>query len=686
MRTIRSRLALLALGLSTVAGGLAATRSYEAWTHAAEARRVADLVGTGDALLRAAAAWAVERGTANGLLGNPSAATAAQREALAEARRAGDAAFLEGVSGARALGGTQVGAVAERAAALLARAQEMRAGVDRALMSGEPAPAALRSAWFPGMGELILATGHDLALAAEEAVQSAEGRVQHGLALRLALWEASEFGGRERGSVNGILAAGRAMSGTDLLALGELRGRVLSAWARVEALAAELGPEVTQAVAAAKAATFAGRFDELRRAVLQAGMEATPAYPLRPAEWFTLASAAMAPTLAAQGRVGGALTAEADTAWQAALTQMALAGAALLLTLALGLLSAVFAIRHVGRPLSDLAGAMGRLAGGDLSVSVVGAGRRDEVGALARAMEVFRQASQERNKLAEEAAARQAERQRRAEHLDALLARFQAETADSLRGVAAASTELDATAGGLQGAAQDGAARAEAMSAASGQASASVQTVSASTEELSASIADVARQVAQSAAVARRAAEDARATDAAVTGLTASAQRIGEVVRLITDIAGQTNLLALNATIEAARAGEAGKGFAVVAGEVKALASQTAKATEQIGTQISAMQAETGGAVAAIQAIARTIEEMNAIAGQVAAAAEEQAAATKEIGRAVIAAADGVREVSHHAEGVTDGAGHTGAAATQLRAASAELARQAEGLRRQMDG
>jgi methyl-accepting chemotaxis protein len=157
-------------------------------------------------------------------------------------------------------------------------------------------------------------------------------------------------------------------------------------------------------------------------------------------------------------------------------------------------------------------------------------------------------------------------------------------------------------------------------------------------------------------------------------------------VRLISDIAGQTNLLALNATIEAARAGEAGKGFAVVASEVKNLATQTAKATEEIGAQIAAMQAETGRTVDAIAAIARTIEELNANTGQVAAASEEQAAATQEIGRAVAEAAQGTQEASRSAVGVKQGAERTGGAAQDLRGASTELAEQSERLRGQVDG
>ncbi|MFC7609918.1 methyl-accepting chemotaxis protein [Teichococcus aestuarii] len=188
------------------------------------------------------------------------------------------------------------------------------------------------------------------------------------------------------------------------------------------------------------------------------------------------------------------------------------------------------------------------------------------------------------------------------------------------------------------------------------------------------------------AARAQAAAEAAANTDRTVRGLSEAASRIGDVVQLISGIAGQTNLLALNATIEAARAGESGKGFAVVAGEVKNTASQTARATEEIGQQIAAMQAETGRTVQAIAEIGRMIRELNDATGAVAEAAQQQAEATQEIGRAVAEAASGTQEASHHAAGVSEDAARTGAAAEEVRGAAGDLAQQSGGLRVQMDG
>ncbi|WP_458094107.1 methyl-accepting chemotaxis protein [Roseomonas sp. WA12] len=357
-----------------------------------------------------------------------------------------------------------------------------------------------------------------------------------------------------------------------------------------------------------------------------------------------------------------------------------------LLAAILSAVSVAWLARSVGGGIRGLSATMLRLSRRDYGFDLPEAARRDEIGEMARAVGTCRDGLREADALTAARAEEEEAKAGRAARVDALLRDFEAEASEVLRGVAAASVQLDATAGEMAGTAQDGVARATSVAAASEQASANVQTVAASAEELAASIAEVSRQVNSSAEVARRAADDARATDGAVQGLSEAARSIGDVVRLINDIAGQTNLLALNATIEAARAGEAGRGFAVVASEVKTLAAQTAKATEEIGSQIAAMQGETERAVQAIGGIVRTIEEMNGITTQVAAAAEEQTAATREIGRAVAEAASGTQDVSRHTAGVTEGAERTGLAANQLRTASGELARQAETLRGRVDG
>ncbi len=342
-------------------------------------------------------------------------------------------------------------------------------------------------------------------------------------------------------------------------------------------------------------------------------------------------------------------------------------------------------LRRVLQPLRVMTSTVTQIAGGELEIEVPGRERNDELGEMAQAVETLRAGSVERRKMAAMQAREQQVKAAQAERLSGMVREFEAEAADVLRAVAAAATELDATAVELTSTAQTGTQQASSVAAASEQASANVQTVAASTEELAASIAEVARKVSEGATTARHAADSARQTDRTVQSLAGVASQIGEVLKLISDIAGQTNLLALNATIEAARAGEAGKGFAVVASEVKTLAAQTAKATEQIGAQIAAMQGETERTVQAIATITHTIGQLDANTSELAAAAEQQAAATREIGRAAAEAAVGTQDAARHATGVREGAERTGAAASDVRSASGELARRAEEMRGQVD-
>jgi methyl-accepting chemotaxis protein len=346
---------------------------------------------------------------------------------------------------------------------------------------------------------------------------------------------------------------------------------------------------------------------------------------------------------------------------------------------------AAVVVRALSRQVAAVAEPMVKLGGGDLTAEVPQLPPRTEMGRLARQLDVFKQALVAQRE-AEARTLREAEaKAQRAETLARLVAEFERGAAEGLQGVAGAVTELDAMAASMTETARRGEASAHGVAAAASEAAGSVGTVASSAEQLGTSIAEVARQIHETAEVARRASEDARATDATVANLSEAATRIGDVVRLISGIASQTNLLALNATIEAARAGEHGKGFAVVASEVKTLAAQTTKATEEIGTQIAAMQGETEKAVQAIRGIAETIARVDGITVQVAAAAEEQTAATMEIVRAVATASSGTGRVSSFAEEVRQGATATGAAASQVGASSRELSLRAETLQRQVN-
>ena len=349
--------------------------------------------------------------------------------------------------------------------------------------------------------------------------------------------------------------------------------------------------------------------------------------------------------------------------------------------LLLGLALAFAIARGILRPIAALTGAMARLAAGDNATAVPDADRRHEIGDMARAMLVFKQNAIDQARLTAEKELARLAREERAARLETLTTGFERLAGELMGQVASAATELQATAQSLAGNAGDATRQATNVAAAAEQASVNVQTVAAAAEELSVSVAEISRQVLQSAKVAGQALDDARRTDTVVQALAEGAQKIGEVVGLINNIAGQTNLLALNATIEAARAGDAGKGFAVVASEVKSLATQTARATEDISRQIGQIQSATRDAVQSIQGISRTIDEISQIGAAISVAVEQQGSATQEIARNVQQAAAGTHEVSSNIAGVSQGAEETRTTASQVLGAADELARQAEDLR-----
>lgn len=342
---------------------------------------------------------------------------------------------------------------------------------------------------------------------------------------------------------------------------------------------------------------------------------------------------------------------------------------------------AVFwAVRHAFRPLNTLCHTMAALSRGELGTIVPERGSADEVGRMAEAVQVFKEGMIKADDLAAVEASERAVKEQRALRLETLVRDFEAKVGSLVGVLTSASTELESTAQSLSSTATQTKHQATTVTAAAEEASAGAQSVAASAEQLSASIRVISHQVAQSAKITDKAVGDAHRTDTIVRALAEGAQRIGAVVGLITEIAGQTNLLALNATIEAARAGEAGKGFAVVASEVKSLASQTAKATGEIGAQIAKIQAATGEAVAAIKGIAGTIEELSAIATTIASAVEEQGMATAEISRNVQQTAVSTQQVTSNIIGVNQAANETGVAATQVLSAAGGLSKQAEGL------
>ncbi|OUR79443.1 hypothetical protein A9Q83_03290 [Alphaproteobacteria bacterium 46_93_T64] len=381
---------------------------------------------------------------------------------------------------------------------------------------------------------------------------------------------------------------------------------------------------------------------------------------------------------------------------------------------AFGLIIAFLLIRSLLRPINQMTATMKELATGNIDVDVPSVGLTNEIGQMANALQVFKESAIENIRLEEEEkasairqqerdeidrqrenAAKDAERQREVEenskreareaHVNTLTSDFSNTIEGILNIVAASSSQMEASSKSMSELASQNGKTSVTVAAAAEQATASVQTVASATEELSASISEIGGHVTQSAEISRKAVGAADATGHTISQLADAAQKIGDVVDLINDIAGQTNLLALNATIEAARAGEAGKGFAVVASEVKNLASQTAKATEDISAQISAIQGSTENAVGAVEGIRKTISEMNDIAIMITSAVDEQGVATNEISRSVQEAASGTQNVSQSIDTVKTGSKQTGEASIEVLTASRDLTDRFQTLRSEVE-
>jgi methyl-accepting chemotaxis protein len=341
--------------------------------------------------------------------------------------------------------------------------------------------------------------------------------------------------------------------------------------------------------------------------------------------------------------------------------------------------------KTVAAPIQAITKTMGDLARGNLNTVFPRPKREDEISAMVRAVEVFRDNARIQKDLEAQQAADQQRRERRAQRIEEMVSNLDAEIAQIIGTVSSASTELEATAQTLSDTARGSAQNATSVAAASEEASVNVQTVAQSSSNLATSINDIMQRVNASLGIAARASTEATRTDKTVRSLVDATDRVTQILDLITDIASQTNLLALNATIEAARAGEAGKGFNVVANEVKNLANQTARATEDIASQIQTMQSISGEAAQAIKAIAEIIQEINTISEDISQSVRNQEASTGEIAQSVEEAAKGTQEVSHNVVNVTRSAQETGDSANQVLNAAQELAENSERLKRKLD-
>jgi methyl-accepting chemotaxis protein len=481
--------------------------------------------------------------------------------------------------------------------------------------------------------------------------------------------------------------AGLPLPANPLVEYATLVSRMETSWATVEHLAAGLPLPASFAAVMQKAREgfLDPEFGKVRMATLmQLINKERPRFTA--SEWSPMAVQKLATILDVADAALAAARDHAHGLMERSFRGLAWQLGALGLSVVFAVAAIVLMMRRVVGPLTAMKDAMLRLAEGDTSVETPYRSRRDEIGALAGAMETFKTSMIETERLRAER--QEAEARSAAERRAAMIAfadQFQKTIGGVVETVSRASSELEAAATSLSRTAENTQSLAVVVAAASEEASANVQSVAGASEEMASSVSEIGRQVEESTRMSHEAVTQAQTANTRIGELSVAAGRIGDVVRLITAIAEQTNLLALNATIEAARAGEAGKGFAVVASEVKQLANQTAKATGEIGSQIAMMQTATQESVAAIKDVGETIDRLAGIAAAIAAAVEEQGAATQEISRNVTEAAQGTAQVAHNIASVNAGAAETGSASAQVLASAQALSHQSIILQREVE-
>ncbi|HKU06729.1 MAG TPA: HAMP domain-containing methyl-accepting chemotaxis protein [Bradyrhizobium sp.] len=500
------------------------------------------------------------------------------------------------------------------------------------------------------------------------------------LAIKQIAWLLRNTAGETSVIVSNALGTGKS-SADARIAYTKLLGGIDIAWQALELTAAgmQLPPALSSAIVANKTAYFdpsyVGLRDRLLSAVLAGEKPEMPA-----SQWSPLSVARLAAAVGVSEAALEAAKEHTQIERSAAERSLILQVALLIIAIALACAAMTAVSRRVIRPLHNMRDAMLKVAAGDLAVDTGYAVRRDEIGALAGALETFKQQATEKLRIEAQERERNAVAAARQQAIEGYVGEFEIVVRQMLEQLGDASGQMRNTSTSLSTVSRQTNARVQVAEKASGDASMSVDSVAAASEELSASINDISQQAAHAAGIASRAVNQTRQTDSTVQGLVNSAGRIGEVVGLINTIAAQTNLLALNATIEAARAGEAGRGFAVVASEVKSLATQTAKATEEISEQIADIQKVAAEAVDAIKGIGGIIGEVNEVATAIAAAVQEQGAATQEITRSTQYAAQGTRHVSENITGVKSDADAAAAAADDVKQASETLETQSQRL------
>jgi methyl-accepting chemotaxis protein len=667
---------------------MCASNLVNAWQHYDAGKRVTDLSIADKALFAAMQTFRIERGDTGSALASAGEQGDVLKKRVDVLRTTVDAQLaivLPILEGASVPG---LPAVREKLNDDYQAHKALRARVDAAMLQPSAARDKDLVQTFMPKAENLLHDMENSATVLETEMRLRDPAIGELALVRSTAWTARSALGTKMLPVIQALAKRQGLTPAELVAMQVNEGRSAVAWELVHDIVTREGaaPELRAAYDKAQSDFFGPATTQQLEGIVRS-LSAGEMPQLALTDWQGDIAVRMA-------TIGGVAGAAADLITTRAKETSANAEKMVILFAGMFVLSATLAVggfiliqMRISRPITAIADVMRRLSANDLSVDVPGAGRSDEIGRMASAVLVFKDKMIEAERLRSEQAENEmrAATQRKSE-MHKLADAFQAAVGNIVETVSSASKQLEATATTLTQTAETTQQLSTTVATASEEASDNVNSVASASEELAGSVNEIARQVQESSKIALEAVQQAQKTDARIAELSRAASRIGDVVKLITGVAEQTNLLALNATIEAARAGEAGKGFAVVAHEVKALAAQTAKATDEISTQIAGMQTATQDSVAAIKEIGVTIGRISEIASAISAAVEQQGAATQEISRNVQQAARGTAEVATNITDVNRGASATGSASSQVLSSARSLSNESNRLKIEVEG
>ncbi|MGY8711965.1 methyl-accepting chemotaxis protein [Bradyrhizobium sp. 18BD] len=669
----RSGIAIAALmsGVVVLTSGLQLRERWSAYQNAIAAHALETRLAAG---FDAVGSLTIERGPVNRALLGKSAADDAVLKEFADNRRTTDDALakLEALGS----GDADLTQRVKAATAKIAAAREEAASQWKKPLTERPSGVAAKA--MRDYGE-AMASLNELLESGIKATMRLSTTAGNLLDVAQKGWVIRQTAGQVSLLISGLVASNRPATLAERDELNAANGQMTRLWAEILDRGDDaLAPRNTRASVGTARDRYFGSDKPLRDGLTKAAFNGTP-YEVSVDDWRKSATAANASLLGIRDAALRDAQAVAERDEADGLGGILFAGAAILVVLGLSAASSLLLVRHLLTPISKLSDVMTRLARNE-EAEVPFAARKDEIGGMALAVQVFKEAMATTNRLAGEQAAERIVKEKRTARLEGLVSDFETKAGAMVALLASGATELETTARSMSSTATQTKGQATTVAAAAEEASVGASTVASAAEELTASISEISRQVAQSSTITGRAVADAQRTDKIVQTLAEGAEKIGEVVTLIQAIAAQTNLLALNATIEAARAGEAGRGFAVVASEVKMLANQTASATAEIGAQITQIQNATKEAVNAIRGISGTIEEVSSISNVIATAVQAQGVATAEIARNVQQTSQSVKDVTANISGVSKAATETGVAATEVLSAADGLSRQAEQL------